>query len=172
MISRMSRISNYYVIPQMSNMRTLFAPRTLVEGSCSRFALCVWRQRSHLCPIHQHRLQRSRSATFPSCYWLLLLAGDVELNPGPERWPLCATHKIPVRKNQYLATVTAPEKLNCLEGADDALVIGHLNVRSLLPKKDEIQLFLQQHTCAFVFGLSETWLHDSVPTGELAVSGF
>ena len=59
-----------------------------------------------------------------------------------------------------------------MEGADDALVISHLNIRSLLSKKDEIQLFLQQHTCAFVFGLSETWLHDSVPTGELAVSGF
>ena len=42
----------------------------------------------------------------------------------------------------------------------------------LLPKKDEVQLSLQQHKCTHMLGLSETRLNDSVPTGQLAVTGF
>ena len=43
---------------------------------------------------------------------------------------------------------------------------------NLLPKKDKVQLFLQQYTSARVLGLSETWFNDRLPTEELAVSGF
>ena len=97
---------------------------------------------------------------------------DVERNPGPVCRP-CASSSSPSEVNRHLLpSGSEAAKLNCLEGTDDALVISHLNVRSLVPKKDEVQLFLQEHKCAHVLGLSETWLNDNIPTGELAVAGF
>ena len=66
-----SQYSAYCEILQMSNMEMLFAPHDLVNGSCSRFTLCVWRQSSHPCPFLQHRLWWSWTAVIPSCYWLL-----------------------------------------------------------------------------------------------------
>ena len=94
-----SRIVGYYNIPQAPNREMLFAPRVLIEGSCSRFAVCLWRRSSHLRPDLHHRSQWSRESAIPSCYWLLLLEGDVELNPGPVRFP-CTICKKPVKKNQ------------------------------------------------------------------------
>ena len=159
-------------IPQTPNVEILLAPRTLTGGSHSRFVHCLWGQRSHLCPDLQHRSRRPQSATIPTCYWLLLLLGDVERNPGPVCC-LCASSRSPSEVNRHiLPSGSEAAKLNCLEGTDDDLVINHLNVRSLVPKKDEVQLFLQEHKCAHVLGLSETWLNDNIPTGELAVAGF
>ena len=62
----------------------MFAPRTFDVG-CSTFAVCLWRT-SKLHPFldcHTDRhTEKLFSATFPFPYWLLLLGGDVELNPG------------------------------------------------------------------------------------------
>ena len=159
-------------IPQTPNAEILLAPRTLTGGTHSRFVHCLWGQRSHLRPDLQHRSRRPQSARIPTCYWLLLLSGDVERNPGPVCRP-CASSRSPSEVNRHLLpSGSEAAKLNCLVGTDDSLVISHLNVRSLVPKKDEVQLFLQEHKYAHVLGLSETWLNDNIPTGELAVAGF
>lgn len=149
-ISQISWISAYYEIPQTSNMEMLFAPCTLVEGSCLCFALCLWRHSSHLRPFLQHQSRMSWTTVIPSCYWLLLLTGDAELNPDPEHCSL---------RSWITWSLT------------NDLVISHLNVRNLQPKKDGVQLFLQQHTCSRAW-TEETWLNDSVPTGELSVVVF
>ena len=63
----------------------MFAPRTFDVG-CSTFAVCLWRRTSKLHPFldcHTDRhTEKLFSATFPFPYWLLLLGGDVELNPA------------------------------------------------------------------------------------------
>ena len=53
------------------------------------------RRAKHLCP----RLYRRSTNILPANYWLLLLAGDVEINPGPVRF-LCTVCQKPVKRNQ------------------------------------------------------------------------
>ena len=53
----------------------------------------------------------------------------------------------------------------------DDLVIGHLNVRSLLPKIHEIQFIL--HISNFdILCINESWLDDSISAQDIAVSGY
>ena len=111
-----SRIANYYEISQISIEEMLFIPCTLTEEGWSRFAVCrIWEQHSHLRPDLQHRLQRSRrsrTAIVSSCYWLMLLAGVIKLNPGPQSAP----------------GATPPPNFQII----------HLNVRSLPGHLDEV----------------------------------
>ena len=96
------RIFGYYELPQASqssNRELLFAPRVFNEGSYSGFVQCLWMRNSHLRPDFHIQSRRSRSPTIPSYYWLLLLSGDIELNPGPVKFP-CTICKNPVKKNQ------------------------------------------------------------------------
>ena len=55
----------------------------------------LWRMTPHLRP----KLHRCPHHTLPNGFWLLLLAGDVELNPGPVRFP-CTVCQKPVKCNQ------------------------------------------------------------------------
>ena len=58
----------------------------------------LWRMTPHLRP----KLHRCRLHTLPNGFWLLLLAGDVELNPGPVRFPvLCAKNQLSVTNDEY-----------------------------------------------------------------------
>ena len=47
----------------------------------------------------------------------------------------------------------------------------HLNVRSLIPKLDEIKLLLLKRNIT-VLALSETWLNDSVSDSEIDIHGY
>ena len=55
---------------------------------------------------------------------------------------------------------------------EGGLVVSHLNIRSILLKHDELQVFLESFTKASVFGLSESWLDEDVLDAELVVAGF
>lgn len=81
---------------------------------------------------------------------LLLLAGNVELNPGPE--PECL----------YIPSDFAMKP---------GLKVVHLNVRSLVPKIDFVRLWAVSAN-ADVFALSETWLKKTVSDNDVAISGY
>lgn len=51
------------------------------------------------------------------------------------------------------------------------LVVGHLNIRSLVNKHDELRVFMEKRSRALVLGLSETWLDDSISDAELEYQG-
>ena len=51
------------------------------------------------------------------------------------------------------------------------LLVCHLNVRSVLPKSDELHLLLERQD-GVVLGLSETWLDESVMDSEVEIPGF
>lgn len=56
----------------------------LVGGSTSAVIINLSRERTHLRPFHW----RWRPwPTIPNCYWLLLLVGDIHVNPGPAHFP-------------------------------------------------------------------------------------
>ena len=96
------QIFGHHELPQASqsyNRELLFAPRAFNEGSYSGFVQCLWMRNSHLHPDLHIQSRRSRSPTIPSYYWLLMLSGDIELNPGPVKFP-CTICKNPVKKNQ------------------------------------------------------------------------
>lgn len=48
---------------------------------------------------------------------------------------------------------------------------GHLNIRSLFPKRDEIRILLSESNIDFLC-ISETWLHDKIPTSIIDVPGY
>ena len=69
------------------NQSLLFAPRRpLVDDNPFLSVICVWRGSSHLCPLLSTRSLR-RPSSVPVSYWLLLLAGDVAVHPGPVKFP-------------------------------------------------------------------------------------
>ena len=43
---------------------------------------------------------------------------------------------------------------------------GNLNIRSLVPKPDEIRILLSESNIDFLC-ISETWLHDKIPTSTI-----
>ena len=52
-------------------------------------------------------------------------------------------------------------------------LLSHLNIRSLVPKFDEIKVMLESFSGAgLVLGFSETWLEEGVTDGELQIDGF
>lgn len=51
------------------------------------------------------------------------------------------------------------------------LLLGHLNVQSLVPKFNELKLFIEQNKFD-ILALSETWLNDSVDTKSLMIADF
>ena len=56
-------------------------------------------------------------------------------------------------------------------GSSKGLHFLHLNIRSLLPKLDEIRLIVKESNAA-IFGLTETWLDNSVSDSEVAIEGY
>ena len=161
---------------------------------------------------------------------LLLCAGDVELNPGPTRYPCTVCGKNVTEKQQGIEC-TKCEKWShaqccgvsrveytrigeredepwfcpgCLaselpfvdasldscsshfsmldeddglyamdaNGTRNSLTFCYLNIRSLLPKLDECRNVIQQASRRFIFGMSETWLTESVTDGEAGVGDY
>ena len=85
---------------------------------------------------------------------LLLCSGDIERNPGV-----------------VSSTLDAPS--NLFYSHRDHLLFAHLNIRSLIAegKLDDLKLLLDKCGCV-VFGLSESWLDNTVSDVEVDVQGF
>ena len=77
---------------------------------------------------------------------LLVLAGDIELNPGY------------VTLNDIKTT--------------QGLKIAHLNIRSLRNKTDSLRLEGIDNKLIDVLNLSETWLNESINNAEIQLPGF
>ena len=89
-----------------------------------------------------------------SCYrLLLLLSGDINLNPGP-------FHNLQPLDH---------DKWNIFKHR--GLHFLHLNINSLLPKIDELR-HIARLTNAYVIGISESKLDDSVLTSEIQINEY
>ena len=76
---------------------------------------------------------------------LLFLAGDLELNPGPNDSPLDVSHNI------------------------KDLSLCHINVQSLVHKVDLVAVEL---SCHDIITISETWLDNSIENNDIAIPNF
>ena len=96
-------------------------------------------------PVPTHSVRRKCMIVL-----LLLLSGNIELNPGPD--------------------------INCLRTPCDfksrsGLGVVHLHVRSLLPKLDLVKIWASS-TDTDVLVLSETWLKKSITDKDIAIKGY
>ena len=91
---------------------------------------------------------------------LLLLSGDIELNPGPV-------------SVESLSDVSSSSFTlhNCSDILHSKLNLSfvHLNVRSLLPKLDHLSVELQNYD---IIALTETFLDDSISNEKVHIPGF
>ena len=91
--------------PECGQGNALFAlERVFPYGSSRMGILSAWRESSHLRPWVRYSY-----SFLPSCYWLILLAGDIETNPGPGRYP-CTVCKRPVKSKQKAVECSMCEK--------------------------------------------------------------
>ena len=91
--------------PECGLGNVLFVPeRLLPYGSSEMGTLSAWREASHLRP----QVCFSRSS-LPSCYCLIILAGDIEINPGPGRYP-CTVCERPVKSKHKAVECSRCEK--------------------------------------------------------------
>lgn len=81
---------------------------------------------------------------------VLLLSGNVQPNPGPA-----------------LNNISTPDEFKARSG----LGLIHINIRSLLPKLDAVQIWIQS-TNADILILSETRLSKAVPDKDIAIDGY
>lgn len=59
----------------------------------------------------------------------------------------------------------------CMSINKDLLVIGHLNIQSLVPKFNELQLYTNQHNFD-ILAISETWLNSNINSNSLAIDNY
>lgn len=104
----------------------------------------------------------SSCCTSSLCRWTqisLLLCGDVHPCPGPN----------PIPQRTDSTSSTPCDKFSVLRKR--GLHFLHLNIRSLLPKHDELCLLAKQSN-ADIICLSETWLDNSVFDSEISINGY
>ena len=107
---------------------------------------------NYLCKFHLiPKLKRINNKSFLRI--LLLLSGDISLNPGP------------VYNNQSLHS----NEGNVFRSKGIHLI--HLNVNSLLPKIDEIR-YIAERTKAAVIGKSESKLDESIFQSEIQIDNY
>ena len=107
---------------------------------------------NYLCKFHLiPKLKRINSKSFLRI--LLLLSGDISLNPGP------------VYNNQSLHS----NERNVFRSKGIHLI--HLNVNSLLPKIDEIR-YIAERTKAAVIGITESKLDESIFQSEIQIDNY
>ena len=105
-----------------------------------------WRKRSHLRPFCR---RRQCWFSIPTIYWLLLLSGDVEANPGP-----------PTRGSS--SKRQADQRiLNCCS----------LNARSVVNKSLDLQAYLQCNSLDLL-AVTETFLSSEILDGEVIDHGY
>ena len=132
------------------NFELLFAPR-LPEVRYPA-VLHTWKLYSHLCP----RPYRRQDPSVPSFYycWLILLAGDVENNPGP-----CVVSS--ERGGRRLSDKCAP-----FRAGSGYLRCQVLNARSIVNKTQDLQALLISED-PDVIAITETFLSEDVLDSEL-----
>ena len=107
---------------------------------------------NYLCKFHLiPKLKRINNKSFLRI--LLLLSGDISLNPGP------------VYNNQSLHS----NERNVFRSKGIHLI--HLNVNSLLPKIDEIR-YIAERTKAAVIGVTESKLNESIFQSEIQIDNY
>lgn len=122
---------------------------------------------------------------------MLLLAGDIHLNPGPTQVEVASPDQEarnvqtkPVGSNNVLhvklqqrrdffsiQTVNHAKILWNPRAKPTGLMGGHLNVRSIISKTDELDKLLSDSNLDFLC-LSETWLTPNSPDSVYAISGY
>ena len=107
---------------------------------------------NYLCKFHTiPKLKRMNNKSFLRI--LLILSGDISLNPGP------------VYNNQSLHS----NEWNVFRSNGIHLI--HLNVNSLLPKIDEIR-YIAERTKAAVIGITESKLDESIFQSEIEIDNY
>ena len=107
---------------------------------------------NYLCKFHTiPKLKRMNNKSFLRI--LLILSGDISLNPGP------------VYNNQSLHL----NEWNVFRSKGIHLI--HLNVNSLLPKIDEIR-YIAQRTKAAVIGITESKFDESIFQSEIEIGNY
>ena len=107
---------------------------------------------NYLCKFHLiPKLKRINSKIFLRI--LLLLSGDISLNPGP------AYNNQSLHSNEW----------NVFRSKGIHLI--HLNVNSLLPKVDEIR-YIAERTKAAVIGITESKLDESIFQSEIQIDNY
>ena len=76
--------------------------------------------------------------------------------------------EIYISADEYCDSELAPSSFTV---GQNVPILGHLNVRSVVSKMDEIKLQLERHR-SMILGLSETWLDSSVGDNEVSIDGF
>ena len=99
-----------------------------------------------------NKLRIKRNKCFKLYYLLILLCGDVSLNPGPSQYPPYNDDKFePFRKR--------------------GLHFLHINVNSLLSKIDELRDVVG-HTKPAILGITESKLDSSASDQDVNISGY
>lgn len=94
---------------------------------------------------------------------MLLLSGNVHLNPGPG---VSLHNDVPVSNSSDANMLTFDSFCN-----RKSFGLMHLNIRSLLPKMDEVRAYM--HTSnPHVFVISESWLKRTVDNSAVSVPGY
>ena len=104
------------------------------------------------CKFHTtSKFKRKNNKSFH--HILLILSGDISLNPGPV----------------YNSQSSCSNEWNVFKAKGIHLI--HLNVNSLLPKIDEIR-YIAAHTNATVIGISESKLDETILQSEIQISNY
>ena len=104
---------------------------------------------THYIPTHIIVRKGHRTKTVTSLFWLYLLivlSGDIEINPGPESVDLSSS----------CSSCTIDINLSLFE---QNFSLVHYDVQSLLAKVDQLQMELSHFD---VIALSETWLSTDI----------
>ena len=92
---------------------------------------------------------------------LIMLCGDIELNPGP------------IPSNDSFEFVSSPSTNSFSDASDvrgrNKLRFVHLNVRSLLPKIDQISVEFSEYD---IIALTETFLDASIENDDINIPGY
>ena len=86
-------------------------------------------------------------------YFLILLSGDVHINPGPDSVSLDSTSN----------------SNNIASYFNQNLSIMHLNIQSLLPKLDILEAEMQQYD---IVVFTESWLNPKISNDDLRIANF
>ena len=118
------------------------------------------RDRTDLMSISRSQMQNDKSF----CKHLMLLSGDIEVNPGPVQYPQSIQYGIP--NTQYKNDLDKLEMFS-----KQGLHFIHVDMNSVLPKIEEIRY----NACSVnlsIIVLSESKLDNSVDDNEISIPGY
>ena len=121
--------------------------------TCESINICNGISQAYLkSSLNFFTLSKLRYKRNPSFFkHILLLSGDISLNPGPIQSQLNSDTWSPFKRR--------------------GLHFIHLNINSLLPKIDELR-HIAKETKVQVIGISETKIDNSVPNEEISIEGY